>query len=181
MTVKPHRASQTCPALTDSTNLYQSTAVVYPAQVSPSPPSLPLFPLHCACSLQSNLLLSRQASVRLIWSFQVRRMEVKTEGNCGCEGDYGHKYTHKPVFVASVLEPHENSTKQDPPSVEKPQRRRSAKRHDCSKWVTVSIKFTISDSLTTQNLFTPGIRIYSRQSESEDRTKKGFYNIFRLI
>ncbi len=44
------------------------------------------------------------------------------------------------------------------------------------KWVTVSVKFTISDSLTTQNLFTPGIRIYFRQSDGEDRTKKGFYN-----
>ncbi|KAK2881091.1 hypothetical protein Q8A67_018359 [Cirrhinus molitorella] len=99
----------------------------------PSPPSLPLFPLHCACSLQSNLLLSRQASVRLIWSFQVRRMEVKTEGNYGCEGDDGHEYTHKLVFIASVQEQHENSTKQDQPSVEKPLRRRSAKRHDRSE------------------------------------------------
>lgn len=41
--------------------------------------------------------------------------------------------THKLVFIASAQEPCENSTKQDQPGVKKPQRRRSAKRHDCSE------------------------------------------------
>lgn len=54
------------------------------------------------------------------------------------------------MFIASAQEPHENRVKQDQPSVDKPQRRRSAQRHDCSeKRAEVSGKFTVSDSLTT--------------------------------
>lgn len=55
-------------------------------------------------------------------------------------------HTHKHVFTASVQEPHENRVKQDQPSVDKPQGRRSARRHNCS--VEVKGKFTVSDSLT---------------------------------
>ncbi len=172
-TVRPHRASQTCPALTDSTNLYQSTAVVYPARVSRVLPPFPCFlstvpaVYKVICCWADKHQWGLSGAFRCAW-WKWRRREtvavrVTMVTNTHTNLCLLHQCWSRMKTVQNRIRP-----------VWRSHREGNQQKDTTQKWVTISIKFTISDSLTTQNLFTPGIRIYFRQSEGGDRTKKRF-------